>query len=124
MSAQKAFMDLLIAAMLDAATEGHNTQLKTSIDPDDGKGIRFVRIIVIPEEMPQLSAREAVILTYMRSVGRAVTDRQIQAGLGFPEPGCVRPRVCSLIDKGIVKEVGTQLCGITGKNVRICGVVE
>ena len=61
MSAQKAFMDLLISAMLDAATEGHNTQLKTSIDPDDGKGTRFVRIIVIPEEMPHSWPKKAPV---------------------------------------------------------------
>jgi len=59
MNPQEAFLNLLIAAMTDAAIGGHNTQLKTSIDPDDGKGIRYVRIIVIPEEMPHNWPKEA-----------------------------------------------------------------
>jgi hypothetical protein len=49
-AAQNAFMDLLIAAMMDAAVEKKLTQLKTTIDPD-GKGPRHVRLIVVPEEM-------------------------------------------------------------------------
>lgn len=50
MNQQEAFLNLLIAAMSDAAVENKLTQLKTQIDPD-GKGIRHVRIIVIPEAM-------------------------------------------------------------------------
>lgn len=50
MNPQEAFLNLLIAAMMDAAQEGENTQLKTSIEVN-GKP-RYVRIIVIPEEMP------------------------------------------------------------------------
>ena len=46
----EAFLGLLIAAMKDAVLEGKNTQLKTIIDPD-GKGLRMVRIIVVPEVM-------------------------------------------------------------------------
>lgn len=69
MSAQKAFMDLLIAAMLDAATGGHNTQLKTSIDPDNEKGSRYVRIIVIPEEIPHNWPKRAPAGTKSPKVG-------------------------------------------------------
>jgi len=50
MNPQQAFMDLLIAAMLDAATSMSLTQFKTTITPDDGRQ-RTVRIIVVPEEM-------------------------------------------------------------------------
>lgn len=50
MNEQQAFIDLLIAAMKDAAISMSLTQLKTQIDPD-GKGIRHVRIIVVPEQM-------------------------------------------------------------------------
>jgi hypothetical protein len=47
---QIAFFDLLIAAMKDAALEMKLTQFQTTIDPD-GKGMRLVRIVVVPEEM-------------------------------------------------------------------------
>lgn len=50
MNPQETFLDLLIAAMMDAAEEGENTQLKSSIKTKHG--LRYVRIIVIPEEMP------------------------------------------------------------------------
>ena len=50
MNPQEAFLELLIAAMKDAAIEMKLTQLQTQIDPD-GKGIKLVRIIVVPEEM-------------------------------------------------------------------------
>ncbi len=50
MNPQEAFMNLLIAAMMDAATERKLTQLKTTISPD-GKTSKFVRIIVVPEDM-------------------------------------------------------------------------
>lgn len=50
---QEAFLDLLIAAMKDAAIERKLTQLKTQLDPTEtGKGpLKTIRIIVIPEEM-------------------------------------------------------------------------
>lgn len=50
MNPQEAFLNLLIAAMTDAAVEHKLTQLKTTISPD-GKKAKLVRIIVIPEEM-------------------------------------------------------------------------
>lgn len=55
MSKQNAqtFLDLLLAAMKDAAIEHKLTQLKTQLDPTEtGKGkLKTVRIIVIPEDM-------------------------------------------------------------------------
>lgn len=54
MNPQEAFLDLLIAAMLDAAVERKLTQLQTCIDPrGSGKreNMRTVRIIIVPELM-------------------------------------------------------------------------
>ncbi len=50
---QEAFLNLLIAAMKDAAIEHKLTQLQTQLDPTEtGKGpLKKIRIIVIPEEM-------------------------------------------------------------------------
>lgn len=50
MNPQEAFLEILLAAMKDAAIEGKLTQLQTTIDPD-GKGVRIVRFIVVPEKM-------------------------------------------------------------------------
>lgn len=46
----KEFLDLLHAAMLDAATELELTQLQATITPPGGQP-QTVRIIVIPEQM-------------------------------------------------------------------------
>lgn len=50
MNEQEVFLDLLLAAMKDAALTMSLTQMKTQIDPD-GRGLRYVRIIVVPEAM-------------------------------------------------------------------------
>jgi hypothetical protein len=47
---QEWFMQLLIAAMMDAAIEKKMTQFQTTICPD-GKEPKIVRVIIVPEEM-------------------------------------------------------------------------
>lgn len=53
MNPQEAFLDLLIAAMKDAAIERKLTQLQTQLDPTGtGNGkLKRVRIIVVPDEL-------------------------------------------------------------------------
>lgn len=53
MNPQLTFIELLLAAMKDAALEFKLTQLQTQFDPTEtGKGkLHTVRIIVIPEKM-------------------------------------------------------------------------
>lgn len=45
------FLDMLIAAMTDAAVEGKTSQLQTTITPEGATKPKLVRIIVVPEEM-------------------------------------------------------------------------
>lgn len=45
------FLDLLVAAMTDAATTGHLTQIQTTITPIGSNMPKLVRIVVVPEEM-------------------------------------------------------------------------
>ena len=47
----KAFEDLLIAGMMDAAIERKMTQLKTVITPPGRTKPEQVRIIIVPESM-------------------------------------------------------------------------
>lgn len=51
MNEQEAFLELLIAAMKDAAIGGHLTQLQTQIDALKTGKPQLVRIIVVPEKM-------------------------------------------------------------------------
>lgn len=53
MNPQTAFLDLLIAAMKDAAIEKKLTQLQTQLDPTEtGRGpLKRIRIIVVPDEL-------------------------------------------------------------------------
>ncbi len=50
MNPGEAFIEILLAAMMDAAVEGKLTQLQTTIAPD-GKNVKLVRIIVVPDEL-------------------------------------------------------------------------
>jgi hypothetical protein len=49
--------------------------------------------------------------------GKARTDREIAYELGHPEP--LRPRITNLIEQGILHEVGSKLCPVTHKTVRL-----
>jgi hypothetical protein len=53
MNPQSAFIEMLVAAMKDAALEKKLTQLALQFDPTEtGKGpLKRVRVVVIPEEM-------------------------------------------------------------------------
>lgn len=72
-------------------------------------------------ERLRLSDRAERVLGYIANKGPS-TDRQVMAGLGFGEPGAVRPRITELIDLGLLMEVGNTKCAITGKTVRIVDV--
>jgi hypothetical protein len=50
---QEAFLELLIAAMQDAAVNKKLTQLQTQLDPTEtGRGpLKRIRIIVVPDEL-------------------------------------------------------------------------
>ena len=70
------------------------------------------------EAAGMISRRAQMVLDWVRANGRA-TDRQVMQGLGFGEPGAVRPRITELIAIGALIEVGDTRCATTGKTVRI-----
>lgn len=59
---------------------------------------------------------EARILGLMAD-GKARTDRQIATELHHPEP--LRPRITTLIDSNLLHEVGSTVCDVTHKRVRL-----
>lgn len=58
MNPQESFLELLIAAMKDAAIERKLTQLHTTIDPD-GKGTKRVRIVIIPDALDHVWPKDS-----------------------------------------------------------------
>jgi len=70
---------------------------------------------------PMISRRAQMVLEWIRANGRA-TDRQVMEGLGFREPNAVRPRCTELIQRGALREVGSTVCPVTGKTVRLVDV--
>ena len=71
------------------------------------------------EEQPKLNKRAVSILEYMRRTQTSMTDRQIQAGMGFAERNMVQPRISELIKMGCLFEVGKVKCALTNKSVRL-----
>ena len=62
--------------------------------------------------------REGAILHFLRTHGPS-TDREVMRGLELPEPNCVRPRISELVTEGRALEVGTRICPVTGRPVRV-----
>lgn len=73
-------------------------------------------------EEPRLSKRASAILAWITEAGPR-TDRQIAYGMGFGENlNAVRPRCSELIQAGLLMEVCSRKCPVTGKTVRVVDV--
>ena len=70
------------------------------------------------EELRNLNKRALAIYCNVRDFGRG-TDRQIRDRLGLPDMNNVRPRITELVDAGLLREVDSVVCSVTGKTVRI-----
>lgn len=69
------------------------------------------------EEGPKLSKREGEIVEYLRVLGPR-TDRELMQVGHYPDMNCVRPRVTTLLQRGVLMEVGEVVCPVTKKTVR------
>lgn len=67
------------------------------------------------------NARELEIMAALKDYPTPATDRQIMGYLDYCEPNCVRPRITHLIQMGVLMEVGSVRCPVTGKTVRQVG---
>lgn len=63
---------------------------------------------------PHKPTREMAILQYLAD-GREQTTREIMKGMGFSEPGNVRPRCTEMAERGLLIEVGERRDPETGK---------
>jgi predicted ArsR family transcriptional regulator len=64
------------------------------------------------------ATREGAILRFLREHGPA-TDREVMQWLGFTEANQTRQRISELVREGRVLEVGTRICPVTGRPVRV-----
>lgn len=90
---QTAFIDLMIAAMMDAATEGKGTQLQTAITPVEGQEPKVVRVIVVSETTEEPDKDGVVKLTDMAAKGHVVQYKTgpIRAALYADKPAHTWP---------------------------------
>jgi hypothetical protein len=65
-----------------------------------------------------LSKRQAVIYAWLSAHQRPWTDREVAAHLNFADMNCVRPRITELVGRGLLEEVDSVRCPVTGKTVR------
>jgi hypothetical protein len=66
----------------------------------------------------KLSRRQAAILAWLLTRNRPHTDREVAAGMGYPDMNAVRPRITELLRMGILEETDAVHCPITSKRVR------
>ena len=71
----------------------------------------------------KLSKRKTLILDAVVSAG-AGTDRQIMERVMLSEPNMVRPSITTLVQNGMLAEIGTTRCHVTGKKVRLVDLPE
>lgn len=72
-------------------------------------------------EESKLSKRASAVLAWITERGPK-TDREVMVGMGFSEPNAVRPRITELIDAGLLMEVASRICAVTGKRVRVVDI--
>lgn len=70
-----------------------------------------------------LSRRQAAILQWLLANPKPWSDREIAAGMGYLDMNAVRPRITELIKIGLLIEVDSVRCPVTGKTVRRVAVV-
>ena len=70
-------------------------------------------------ESGRLSERCKMILTALRAAqGGPMTDRQIKDALLLDDMNSVRPRITEMVRDGILVEIGSTTCPVTGMTVR------
>lgn len=74
-------------------------------------------------EALKLSARAGAVLEWVVEHGPH-TDREVMKGMGFTDMNSVRPRITELVDTGLLSQVGSKECPVTGKRVRVVGVPD
>jgi len=71
-----------------------------------------------------LSRRAKNILGVFRDIEEPMTDRDVAELMGFSDMNSVRPRITELCDAGLIEEVGSAKCKVTGKTVRKCKIED
>ncbi|MFA5265067.1 MAG: hypothetical protein WC378_14680 [Opitutaceae bacterium] len=66
----------------------------------------------------RLGRRAEAVLMALRSFQSPPTDRMIAEKLGYADLNAVRPRITELIELGLVVEMRSTTCQVTGKTVR------
>ena len=70
------------------------------------------------KESGHFNERERLILEKLKEAG-PMTDREVMTALSFSEPNAVRPRITEMVRRGDLVEVGSKVCPVTHKTVRI-----
>lgn len=75
------------------------------------------------QDEPKFSERQLIIYDRIARHGPQ-TDREIAEALGFSDMNAVRPRITELIKANFLAECGEQKCPVTGKMVRVVGLID
>ena len=68
---------------------------------------------------PKLPQRKALIFRLLKTSRQSLSAREIKSRLNFDDLGQVEPRICELLQSGVLIEDGDIECPTTGKRVRL-----
>lgn len=74
------------------------------------------------EIQDSLRPREKMILLILND--GPLTEREILERTGRTDMNYVRPRCSDMVKLGVLKEIGSELCPVTGKSVRVLEKVK
>jgi hypothetical protein len=76
-------------------------------------------------ESGHLSRREQAIMSLLQWNAKLHwTDREIMGVLSFTDMNSVRPRITTLIKRGLLEECGSMIDPLTGKRVRLVRIKQ
>lgn len=67
-----------------------------------------------------LPARDRAVLEAYSGAVIGLTDRDVMTALGSMDPNFVRPSITRLVKRGVLFELGSLHCEVTGRRVRVC----
>lgn len=68
------------------------------------------------------TSRIYMVMDAIVKAGRPLTDRDVCSRLGSADMNFARPTITRLVQEGLLAEVGSTICPVSGRTVRLIGL--